>query len=215
MFELNHCPEGITTMWDQSQLVAAAQKAVARKTGWPIGMVMNRPEFAPKPTAFGIRAVIEAGDRFDYWSLHKNGGFYFLRILEEDTNLGRQGRGDKQWVYFDTRTWRVAEALLHCASLYQELGLPPETLITICIVHLGLKNRFLGVANQMRMMHWDRKSEEDELVWSKTVPLGSIEATLADLTREATRELFMIFEYWEPTDQVFGEVFTEFSKSRI
>ena len=67
----------------------------------------------------------------------------------------------------------------------------------------------------MRMMHWDRKSEEDELVWSKTVPLGSIEATLADLTREATRELFMIFEYWEPTDQVFGEVFTEFSKSRI
>jgi hypothetical protein len=215
IFEVTHYPEGISTTWDQSQLVAAAQKAVARKTGWPIGMVMNRPEFAPKPTALGIRAVIEAGDRFDYWALNKNGGFYFLRIVEEDTDLGRQGRGEKRWIYFDTRIWRVAEALLHCASLYQELELPPETLITIRIVHSGLRNRFLGVGSQTRMMHWDRKSEEDEVVWSKTVPLGSIEATLGDLTREATRELFMLFEYWEPTDQVFGEVFTEFSKSKI
>ena len=72
--------------------VAAAQKAVARKTGWPIGMVMNKPEFALKPTALG---------------------------------------------------------------------------------------------------------------------------TLGDLIREATRERFMLFEYWEPTDQVFSEVFNEFSKSYI
>ena len=65
------------------------------------------------------------------------------------------------------------------------------------------------------MMHWHRESQEDALGWSKTVPLGSIEAALGDLTREATRELFMLFEYWEPTDQVFGEVFNEFSKSNI
>lgn len=214
-FELTHYPEGVSTTWDQSQLVAASQKAVTRKTGWPIGMVMNKPEFAPKPTAFGIRAVIEAGDRFDYWSLDKNGGFYFLRILDEDTDLDRQRRGEKQWIYFDTRIWRVAEALLHCSSPYRELGLHAETLIVIRICHSGLENRLLGVGNPMRMMRWHRKSQEDAIVWSKTVPLGSIEATLADLTREATRELFMLFEYWEPTDQVFGEVFNEFSKSYI
>jgi hypothetical protein len=103
IFEVTHYPGGISTTWNQSQLVAAAQKAVARKTGWPIGMVMNKPEFAPKPTAFGIRAAIETGDRFDYWSLKKDGGFYFLRILDEDTDLDRRRRGEKKWIYFDTR----------------------------------------------------------------------------------------------------------------
>jgi len=215
LFELTHYAQGISTTWDQSRLVAAAQKAVARKTGWPIGMVMNKPEFAPKPTVFGIRVIIEAQDLFDYWSLHKNGAYYFLRILDEDTDYDLQRRGKKRWIYFDTRIWRVAEVLLHCSNLYRELELPPETPIVIRIVHSGLKDRFLGVANPMRMMHWDRKSEEDEHVWSKTVPLGSIEATLGDLTREATRELFMLFEFWEPTEQIFGEVFNEFSRSKI
>src|ERR1700720_3435081 len=172
---------------------------------------MNKPEFAPKPTSFGIRAVIEAGDLFDYWALNKNGAFYFLRTLDEDKDFDLQRRGDKRWIYFDTRIWRVAEALLHCSNLYRELELPPETPIVIRILHSGLNGRFLGVANRMRMMHWDRKSEEDELVWSKTVPLGSIEAALADLTPEVTRELFMLFEFWEPTEQIFGEIFNEFS----
>jgi hypothetical protein len=104
---------------------------------------------------------------------------------------------------------------LHCSSRYRELGLPGETLIVIRICLSGLENRLLAAGNPMRMMQWHRKSQEDAIVWSKTVPLGSIEATLGDLTREATRELFMLFEYWEPTDQVFGEVFNEFSKSYI
>jgi hypothetical protein len=215
LFELSHFPEVTAFMWDQSRLVAAAQRAVARKTGWPIGLVMNRAEFAPKPTSSGIRATIDTGDLFDYWALHKNGSYYFLRILDEDTDSDAQRRGEHRWIYFDTRIWRVAEALLHCSNLYRELELPPETPIAMRIVHSGLKGRLLGVANRMRMMHWNRKSEEDELTWSKTVPLGSIDATLSDLTREATRALFVLFEFWEPTDQIYGEILNEFSNSKI
>jgi hypothetical protein len=64
-------------------------------------------------------------------------------------------------------------------------------------------------------MAWKRKSEENEVTWSKSVPLGSIEATLKDLTREAANELFMLFEFWQPGEQIFGEVFDEFSKSIV
>lgn len=215
IFEVMHYPVGASTTWNQGRLVAAAQRAVARNTGWPMGIVMNKPQFAPKPTVFGIRATINAGDRFDYWSLDKSGAYYFLRILDEDTDHDLRRRAGGPWIYFDTRIWRIAETLLHCSNLYRELELPLETVIAIRVAHSGLKDRLLGVANPMRMMHWNRKCEEDEIIWSKAVVLGSIEATLEDLTREAAKELFMVFEFWEPSDQVFSEIFNEFSRSKV
>ena len=118
-------------------------------------------------------------------------------------------------MYFDLRIWRIAEAILHCSNLYRELNVPPETQIAISVTHSGLKNRLLGVGNSMRMMSWNRKCEEDEVVWHQTVPLGSIEATLLDLTSDAAKQLFVLFEFWQPADQVFREVYTDFTNSRV
>jgi len=215
IFEIAHFPEDTSGVWDQEQLVTAAQKAVVRKTGWPIGMVMGKPEFAPQPLADGIKAMIDAANSFDYWALNRHGTFYFLRRLDEDGDWDRARRGKEDWIYFDTRIWRVAEALLHCSNLYKDLELSSDTPISIRINHSGLKGRVLGAGNRMRLMHWRRSTGEDAVSWSKTVPLGSIEPSLADLTREMTRALFMLFEFWEPTDQIYREVFNEFSKARM
>jgi hypothetical protein len=216
IFEVEHFPRGvISRTWNQGQLVAAAQRAVARKTGWPVGAVLNNPELAPKPSAFGVRAIINAWGLFDYWSLDRRGAFYFLRLMDEDSDRDLQRKTGGPWIFFDTRIWRIAEALLHCSNLYRELELHPEAVIAIRITHSGLKNRCLGVAAPLRSMAWKRKSEENEVTWSKSVPLGSIEATLKDLTREAANELFMLFEFWQPGEQIFGEVFDEFSKSIV
>jgi hypothetical protein len=138
-------------------------------------------------------------------------------LLLGGTGKAKQAKGFSVYTSELTR-WRSAVRARTGLPYFQSLprlSLPAETLIVIRICHSGLKNRLLGLGNPMRMMHWHRKSQEDALVWSKTVPLGSIEATLGDLPREATKELFMLFGYWEPTDQIFGEVFNEFLKSYI
>jgi hypothetical protein len=214
-YEVFHNPQGVSDAWDQAQLLAAAQKSVVRKTGWPIGLVMSRPEFAPRPTASGIRAIVDAQQLFDYWVLSKSGEFYLLRLLDEDSDNLFQNLGDTRWIYFDTRIWRIAETLLHCSTLYGSLGLLTDTPINIRIRHSGLKGRKLGVANRMRHMHWERHIHEESVEWSRTITLGSIESSLKDLTGEASRDLFVLFEFWQLTDQVFTEVFDEFAKSRV
>jgi hypothetical protein len=214
-FEVEHYPVGTTRTWNQAELASGAQKAVCRNTGWPIGVVMTKPEFAPIPTAWGIRARIESGELFDYWALEKHAAFYFLRRLDEDTDRDLDRRKEKRWVYFDTRIWRVAETLLHCSNLYRALDMPPETPIFVRITHAGLNGRTLGVADRMRMMHWERSTSEDEARWSQTVPLGSIEAALEDLTREATSQLFMLFDFWQAPEEAFMSVFGQFLKSRV
>jgi len=213
IFEVSHFPDGSTVMLDQVRLVVAAQKAIVRKTGRPIGMVMNKPEFAPKPAADGINATIDDGtNRFDYWALHQTGAFYFLRLIDEDGDWNR--RDEDKWIYFDTRIWRVAEAFLHCSNLYRDLELPTDTPISIQIDHSGLEGRVMGAANG-RLLHWNRRIEVDRASWTKTVSLGSIELSYEDLTKEVTRALFMLFEFWEVSDQVYREIFTDFSNSNM
>jgi hypothetical protein len=217
IFEVRHSPLGIFKEWTQSELVAAAEKSVLRKTGWPIGIVLHNPKVSPKPTVFGVRAIIDSRNFgfFDYWSIGKTGHYYFLRLLDEDTDKDLGRRADNKWIYFDTRIWRVAETLLHCSNLYRELGLFPETQIEISILHSGLKDRLLGVADHMRVMQWNRKCDEDEIKWSRTVPLGSIEAALQELTREVTEQLFVLFEFWQLDENIFQEIYKQFLNSRV
>jgi hypothetical protein len=215
VFELRHHPIA-SSLWGQSELVEAAEKSIVRKTGWPMGMVSNNPTQSPKSLEFGVRSIIDAMDigRFDYWALDTTGRYYFMRLLDEDSDQYGPRRKHRS-VYFDTRIWRVAEALLHCSNLYRELGLPPDTQIAISLLHSGLKDRVLGVGNIMRMMHWDRKCEENEIIWSKTVPLGSVEALLRDLTRDVTSKLFILFEFFKLEENIFAEIFGDFLKSRV
>jgi hypothetical protein len=216
-FEVRHSPVGIDLEWNQAELLAAAERSVVRKTGWPIGIVTRNPDSQPQATKFGVRTIIDASTYgfIDYWAMTKAGGYYFLRLLDEDSDKNKSRRGDQRWIYFDTRIWRVAEALLHCFNLYKELGVSPDSQISIDIEHSGLKNRILGVADQMRLMQWNRKCNEDESTWSKTLPLGTLEANLRELTKEATKELFVLFEFWQPSDEVFDQIFTNFMNSRI
>ena len=77
-WEVAHYPVGLNNEWDQEELRAAARQAVCHNTGWPIGVVLSSPEFAPKPRADGIKASISGvGTDYDYWSLNKSGAFYF------------------------------------------------------------------------------------------------------------------------------------------
>ncbi len=214
--EITHYPVGIDGKWSQGELLAAAEKSVCRNTGWPIGVVLTKPELAPKPMSDGIRAVIETRtfiEKFDFWSLDRRGYFYFLRRLEEDSD---ERRPAGKVLYFDTRIWRIAEGLLHCANLYRALELPAETEIRIQIVHRGLQGRTLLASDQMRALTMSgRISHENESRWKKAAPLGTIEPNIEALVEEIFGELFMLFEFWKPQPEIWKSVLQGFLGSRV
>jgi hypothetical protein len=55
----------------------------------------------------GIRAELPAParDRYDYWAVRKNGDFYLLQSLFEDSR-------ERNALFFNTRIVRVTEALM-------------------------------------------------------------------------------------------------------
>ena len=124
--EVTHYPLALQRNWSQRELSEAAQKAACHNTGWPMGVVLTRPEVAPKPLKDGIR-----------------------------------------------------------------------------------------VASLNRIMHWQRKCEENEITWKKRVPLAAIEPDLEPLVGEATGELFALFEFWQPDESVWKGVLREFLNTRI
>jgi hypothetical protein len=200
---------------DVAHLRDVAAKSTCRNTGWPIGVVLTRPDLSPKPTERGIRTSIrreEMFEGFDYWSLSKRGAFYFVRAFGEDAE-----RNDRQRVfYFDRRIWEVAETFLHCANLYTNLQVEPTTEIEFEIAHHGLKGRVLASGNPLRAMWMDRLScEADRTAWQKRVPLGLLQVNLRELVKEVLGEVFILFDYWKPVESVWESVIQEFLKSRV
>ncbi len=214
--EIAHYLAGTNRDWSQSDLLAAAQKAGCRNTGWPIGIVLTKPEFSPKPMQDGIRAVIRARmfhEGFDFWSLDRRGYFYFLRRLEEDFVTQSQ---DEKVLYFDTRIWRIAEGLLHCANLYRALQVPAEAEIRIRMLHRGLQGRVLLASDPMKAITMSgRISHENESRWERTLPLGAIEPSVEALVGEVSQELFTLFEFWRPEPEIWKAVLQAFLKSRV
>ena len=211
--QVTHYPLTIQRTWSQSELAEASRKAECHNSGWPMGVVLNKPGSAPRPLKDGIRAIIHSefvGKMLDYWSLQRDGRYFFLRTLLEDT----VDRGENR-IFFDTRIWDCAEALVHCAGLYRELHVPEDAEISVSITHKGLAGRILGVAAPNRMIHFPRKCTEDEITWQKRLPLGTIEPDLEPLVGEATGELFALFDFWRPDESVWKDVLRQFLNSRV
>ena len=214
--EVVHYLESSGEQWDQAQLLEAARKAKCRNTGWPIGLVLSPPEMAPKPFPEGIRASIYSetmGRSFDYWSIARDGTFFLRRAFYED---GGDAGEPKRLLWFDTRIWTVSEVLLHCLNLYKSLGFPLDALVTIQISHHGLKGRALSAGNQLRAFSlWGRPCEAEEVSWQGNVAIGGIEPNVTALVKDALRDLFMLFDFWEPAEEVWNGVIQEFLKSRV
>ena len=69
---------------DSATLLEIARKAECHNTGWPIGVVMTKPEYKPIPLSNGIRAIIKGVrsivsrvEEFDYWAMNNRGHFFY------------------------------------------------------------------------------------------------------------------------------------------
>lgn len=196
-----------------------AEQAVLRHTGWPMGLVMHRPEISPKPDKDGIKTVIsDKGHGFDYWYFNNDGSFYLFRVFEEDTRERRQkkeGESDRV-MFFDTRLWRIAEGVKHCLTLYKKIGIEPTEKIKLQVNHYGINGRQLTASDPMRAFSmFARTSGTENVEWERVISLDALEANLSEIIYEICRKLYMMFDFWEPEAGVMEGVFDQFNKSRL
>jgi hypothetical protein len=194
--------------WRQPVLLSAITDAQVHTFGWPIGIVLDRESFRPHPTADGVLAEVAIGPdtetllerrSYDYWHLRQTGDFYFLHSLFEDE------RADKA-IFFDTRIVRTTELVLFLSRLYSRLEVPDDTRIKITATYSGLAQRRLAASNPRRSMFYDRKTSEDSLSATVECTVAELQSKLEEQVRGLLEPLFMIFDFFELSDQVWKEL---------
>ncbi len=204
-----------TDQWSQLALFDAVRQAEIRTFGWPIGIVLDKDPWRPKPRNDGVFAEVSLTDKgfastkaYDYWAIRNDGAFYLLQSLFED----ERGEG---YIFFNTRIVRVAEALLFCAKLYGGLGLGPQRVVTVRIRHQGLKGRALSSSSPSRPLMSAPEASEDVVEYEYNLRL---EQMLKDVTEPVMRfcePLFMIFNFQEFSKKVYEDIVTRFEQGEV
>jgi hypothetical protein len=197
------------------ELRDAVQAAEIHAFGWPIGVTLdNRDEYRPRPTSEGIIAevaILRTGastvldrDSYDLWMAFRDGRFYTLMGLFEDSRVP----GTLCW---DVRTVRVAEALVFLARLYRRLGASDTDEITVRIRHAGLTGRTLRVADQMRFIARDNiTTTEDVIETMISTSLVDLEANLISFVKQVMDPLLVVFDFYEVSREVLEDVVEKF-----
>lgn len=201
--EIKMRPLGSQLNLKQAQLLETADKAQVHNFGWPIGVVLNRDEYRPRPKSDGIVAEINAGDSYDYWTIHYDGSFYLLKSLFED-------RRQQNTIFFDTRIVRITEALMYARNLYSGLGVSKSEPILIGIRHGNLKGRILTSADPGRLIHESYTSLENEVYTEINTNIEELTVNLFDLVEKFIKPLFVIFDYFEISRKVLEDIITRF-----
>jgi len=207
--------------WSQHVLLGAAERAELRNTGWPIGLVLQKAGLAPVPTPDGIEARLGryvSGKVEDFWSLRRDGSYYVSRLFEEDfespsftTSEGHPERA----VWFDIRIWRIAEVILHSASLYRELGIPPNEPYVLAVNHQGLEAREFYVSTPRRFVRRGRICRSPAATWKSEVTQDYVISNLKSLVGEVASGLFVLFDFAQVSQEVVDGIVDEFLHSRV
>jgi hypothetical protein len=198
---------------NQRELLTAISEASVRAFGWPIGVVLeNRAEYRPRPTPDGIVAEVAIPDTpevgplgrssYDFWKLFRDGRFYTLLSLHEDAHA-------EGVLWFDVRIARVTEAFLLLARLYRRLGASDNDRLTVTVRHTDLAGRELTAAARDRHI-MPRGSAEDTVESTVAVRIEELESRLGELVKTTIDPLFMVFDFFEPSDAVVYELVDRF-----
>ncbi len=215
-FEVMSYLPGNPIKWNQTQLLEAMSKAVLRNTGWPQGVVLHVDDHKPKAVKDGIQATIVAKrsfTSFDHWAISQKGEYYFCRSYHEDF-LENQ---EIPILGFDTRIWRIAEAIDHTFSLYSQLEVDSQQSVELEIVHKGLKGRHLTANDPRRAFTmWDNRiSSEDVAVWKTRATLDEIKVNRKIYISQAIKAITVYFDFFEPQQAVIDSIIDEYDNSRL
>ena len=195
----------------QIELLSAVRASQILTFGWPIAVLLeNRPEYSPHPFGDGIRAELAFSDgrtSYDYWAVRKNGDFYLMQSLFEDSR-------EKNALFFNTRIVRVTEALMFAGKLYAAIGAAPDAKLSVRFTHNGLAGRTLKSASSNRRLSEDRKSHEQLSETEAVIVLGDIKSALVDEVRRVCAPMFMLFDFMEFAPEIYEDIVRRSRKAK-
>lgn len=214
-FEITHYLPNATKTLRQKELLEVAQKSELSNTGWPIGVAIKGDSGSPQPKEDGIEAEysdLKFIKGYDYWYLRKNGDYYFARTLAEDSV---ETVDPGKTMFFDTRIWRIAEALEHTILLYKNFGVTKNEIVRIRIGLFGLLGRQLGANNPGRAFTFrTRKATANQVTWEIEVSLKQLEKNFKKYVYDTTRTFFVLFDFFEPTVKVVDDIISEYKHEK-
>ncbi len=202
--------------WPQATLLSAIEESQVKTFGWPIGIVLNRDNLRPHPTAEGVRAEVAFPARetfrehgsYDYWYMRRTGDFYMLQSLFEDE---RQPGS----IFLDTRIIRATELLLFLARCYARLEAVDSTQLHIQVTHGGLAGRELRAAAPNRMVVPGRTTQEELVTSTIDCTLGELESELVELVADVVRPLFVMFDFFEVSNVVLAGIVNAYVNGQV
>ena len=218
--EIYHRLTNSKQKWSQTDLLNAAEKAVLKNTGYPIAFVTYDERAKPKPEKDGIKTIItNKFFGFDLWAMSIEGKFYFFRRNEEEKEpdpFFGETTSYKGYFLFDTKIWRIAEAVDHCIALYKALAVEPERTIILNIKNSGLKDKVLSASHPgRRSIMRQRQANVDTFEWEREMSLDFLQANRKDIIIEICKDIFALFDFWDPGRGLIEGFIAEFDNSRI
>jgi hypothetical protein len=179
--------------------------------GWPIGVVLQRDPYRPRPIADGVVATVHWEERatFDYWALGTTGDFYLAKTLSEDA----LGHPDK--IFFNTRIVRVAETVMFLSRLYLALGADPDSTVRLTVRHTGLAGRPLQATASRGFVFHRRTTIEQEMSTTSRWVLSAGEKDLVTIVKQLLAPLFQVYEFFEVSDEVLRDVVERFVAGEV
>jgi hypothetical protein len=201
--------------WPQQTVRSTIERSQIHTFGWPIGIVMNRDGYQPKPTSDGVRAEVAFTDEesamgrasYDYWYMRRSGEFYLLQGLFEDTRSPNS-------LFFDTRIVRVTELLMFLARCYTELGVADDTQLQIDLTHGGLEGRELGAAGN-RSIFMSRRTSEALVTAQTSCTVGELQSRLVENVRALLEPLFVVFDFFSIDTPIWEQIVNDFVEGKI
>jgi transcriptional regulator with XRE-family HTH domain len=207
----------------------AMRRARTGHTGWPVFIMMTRPDLAPKEVdgllecwlppeggSFPDRSFGNDPAHCDFWRAAPNGRLFLMRGYQED--------GQETFppgTLFDTTLpiWRMGEALLHAEKLATQLRSSETASIDVHfrVLYTGLSGRVLkSWANPMvNLFAEGYAARSDEVLLETTVPAGGITAHLTTHLFPLVDALFERFGVVGLSEAAVGAEIGRLLRSRI
>ena len=207
--------------WNPHALRDAARRAELRNTGWAIGLVFDGGAEAPTPTEAGIEArVVRVGPTQweDYWRFERDGSYYVIRLFEEDFDEPTYGTSvghPEKPLWLDLRIFRIAEMILHSASLYRALEVPPNEPYVLSVNHGGLRGREFWANSSRWHLRRGRVAQVDESHWEGEVTQDYINTSLKEITHDVANELFGFFDFANVSRSAINQLVDKFLAWRV
>lgn len=167
-------------------------KAKTRHTGWPVFIMMTRPELAPRevdgvlecwlpPEGDGVDRVKNDPAHCDFWRAAPAGRMFLIRGYEED---GQETFPPGTLLDATLPIWRMGETLLHAGKLAALMRAKDDSEIKVHFraLYAGLRSRVIRKwANPLSDIFIEGYgARSDEVLVETTVPAAGITERLAD-----------------------------------